>query len=86
MDTTNAQRTITEPPIALSELNVGLAASTLTKAGVFKGAHGLDGLLNCQEFWDRQPYGTRLYYGDGIADYLHRDVLRAAVRTLAANE
>jgi hypothetical protein len=54
----------------------------LTEAGVFKGAHGLRGLLNARDFWDRQPYGTRLYYGDGGADYLHRDVLRAAVELL----
>lgn len=54
----------------------------LAKAGVFKGAHGLEGLANCQEFWDKQPYETRLYYGGGIADYLHRDVLKAAIRIL----
>ena len=66
--------------ITPSALNVGLAA-----AGVFKGAHGLEGLLNADDFWERQPYGTRFYYGDGIADYLHRDVLRAAIQVLAAN-
>jgi hypothetical protein len=54
----------------------------LTEAGVFKGAHGLRGLLNARDFWDRQPYGTRLYYGDGGADYLHIGVLRAAVELL----
>ena len=58
------------------------AADTLTMHGVFKGAHGLEGLLNAREFWERQPYGTRLYYGDGIADYLHIGVLRAAVEAL----
>ena len=57
----------------------------LTSQGVFKGAIGLEGLLNADEFWESQPYGTRLYYGDGIADYLHRDVLRAAIRALAPN-
>ena len=62
-----------------------IAADTLTAQGVFKGAHGLEGLANSQEFWDQQPYGTRLYYGDGIADYLHRDVLRAAIRALPPN-
>ncbi len=51
--------------------------------GVFKGAAGLAGLLNADEFWEQQPYGTRLYYGVGIADYLHRDVLRAAARRCA---
>jgi hypothetical protein len=50
--------------------------------GVFKGAHGLEGLLNASSFWVFQPYGTRLYYGDGAMDYLHIDVLRAAVRVL----
>ena len=60
------------------------AADVLTRRGVFKGAHGLEGLLNAKDFWELQPYGTRLYYGGGIADYLHIDALRAAVRALAA--
>lgn len=64
----------------LSDLTAVLAV-----AGVFKGHQGLVGMLNADEFWERQPYGTRLYYGDGITDYLHRDVLRAAVKLLAAN-
>lgn len=63
-----------------------LAGSALTETlrseGVFKGFDGLEGLAECQAFWDEQPYGKRLYYGSGIADYLHRDVLRAAVRAL----
>lgn len=58
-------------------------AEALVKQGVFKGQHGLVGLLESQDFWDRQPYCTRLYYGDGIADYLHRGVLRVAVELLA---
>lgn len=48
----------------------------------YKGSQGLAGLLNADEFWEKQPYGTRLYYGDGIADYLDRDVLRAAMKLL----
>lgn len=59
--------------------------AVLAAAGVFKGHQGLVGLLNADEFWEKQPYGTRLYYGDGIADYLHREVLRAAVKILATN-
>jgi hypothetical protein len=58
----------------------------LTSDGVFKGAHGLKGLLESQSFWDDQPYGTRLYYGDGVADYLHRDVLRTAVKIIEGEE
>lgn len=54
----------------------------LAAAGVFKGFEGLEGLLNKQEFWDDQSYGTRLYYGSGITEYLHRDVLRQAVNIL----
>lgn len=57
----------------------------LAAKGVFKGFHGLEGLVNSQEFWDNQPYGTRLYYGDGIADYLHRSILKAAVEILKQN-
>jgi hypothetical protein len=60
-------------------------AEALTAHGVVAGAHGLEGLLNANAFWDRQPYGTRLYYGAGIADYLHRGALRAAVQMLTAN-
>lgn len=52
----------------------------LSQQGVFKGHDGLLGLLNADAFWEQQPYGTRLYYGDG---YLHRSVLRAAVDALA---
>lgn len=55
----------------------------LVRAGVFKGMHGLEGLLNATEFWEKQPYGTRLYYGEGAADYLHRHVLEAAVKILS---
>jgi hypothetical protein len=69
-----------ETPLGLGS-NDGLGA-VLTGRGVFKGAHGLAGLLDAQEFWDEQPYGTRLYYGPGALDYLHRDVLRAAVVAL----
>lgn len=54
----------------------------LAKSGLFKNIDGLRGLLNSQEFWDSQPYGTRLYYGNGISDYLHRDVLRAIIKVL----
>lgn len=54
----------------------------LLQAGVFKGHEGLRGLVNAQDFWDEQPYGTRLYFGGGPADYLHRDVLRAAIMLL----
>jgi hypothetical protein len=61
------------------------STAVLAAAGVFKGHQGLVGLLKADEFWEQQPYGTRLYYGDGITDYLHRDVLRAAVKLLAAN-
>jgi hypothetical protein len=61
------------------------AEQALTNRGVFKGAHGLRGLLDAREFWDKQPYGTRLYYGDGGADYLHIGVLRAAVEALDAS-
>lgn len=58
------------------------AEQRLCAAGVFKGMEGLRGLLNATEFWERQPYGTRLYYGDGGLQYLHRHVLEAAVDIL----
>ena len=56
--------------------------SQLVAQGVFKGAHGLEGLANASDFWERQPYGTRLEYGPGITDYLHRGVLTAAIKAL----
>lgn len=63
------------------ERNTGLEKE-LAREGVFKGFNGLEGLAEAQAFWDQQPYGTRLYYGGGGTDYLHRDVLRAAIRAL----
>jgi hypothetical protein len=72
---------------AASALSAGLggntAAMTLARAGVYAGAHGLEGLANAMEFWERQPYGTRLYYGPGLCDYLQIGVLRTAVKLLA---
>lgn len=51
----------------------------LEEAGVFKGADGLRRLCDAHQFWEEQPYGTRLYFGGGVTDYLHRDVLRAVI-------
>ena len=61
---------------------VSRCTARLQESGVFKGAHGLEGLAESNEFWEQQPYGTRLYYGDGITEYLHRDVIRAAIKIL----
>ncbi|CAB4147889.1 hypothetical protein UFOVP431_54 [uncultured Caudovirales phage] len=58
------------------------AANALEAVGVFKNAEGLEQLLNADTFWEQQPYGTRLYFGDGATDYLHRNVLGAAVALL----
>jgi len=66
----------------MSELKPCPLQEKLTKQGVFKGAHGVEGLEAADNFWEKQLYGTRLYYGDGLTDYLHRDVLRAAIRAL----
>lgn len=54
----------------------------LSKQGVFAGHRGLEGLADAAEFWERQAYGTRLYYGDGCMDYLHIGVLRSAINAL----
>lgn len=59
------------------------AAGTLARAGVYAGAHGLEGLANAAEFWEQQPYGTRLYYGPNAFDYLQIGVLKTAVELLA---
>lgn len=58
------------------------AEHLLADAGVFKGHDGLRGLAESTAFWERQEYGTRLYYGDGATDYLHRGVLWCAVNAL----
>ena len=52
------------------------------RRAAFKGHEGLRGLANAASFWVDHPHGTRLYYGDGGMDYLHRDVLMSAVRVL----
>jgi hypothetical protein len=64
----------------------GEVGELLAANGVFKGSHGIEGLLNADAFWEQQQYGTRLYYGDGIADYLHRGVLRSAAALLQQQE
>jgi hypothetical protein len=65
---------------------LGVAAPLVPTAmsQVFKGADGLRKLAEHNAFWESQPYGTRLYFGDGLTEYLHRDVLRAAVSDLEA--
>lgn len=61
------------------------AEQVLADAGVFAGANGLRGLADCNEFWEQQPYSTRLYFSDKLAtDYLHRGVLRSAIKALEA--
>lgn len=58
------------------------AEHMLTRHGLYAGHQGLRGLLDAAEFWERQPYGTRLYYGPGNADYFHRSVLSCAIKAL----
>ena len=67
----------------MSESKDMLLIKELEQSGVFKGADGLSKLADADAFWEGQPYGTRLYFGDGVSEYLHRDVLRAALRSLA---
>lgn len=59
-----------------------MAEHVLADEGVFAGHHGLRGLAECNYFWEQQPYGTRLYYGGGGADYLHRSILQSAISAL----
>lgn len=58
------------------------AEQELSKQGVFAGHEGLRKLAECDDFWAEQPYGTRFYFGSGATQYLHRDVLKAAIRAL----
>lgn len=74
-------------PITTESLHEAhLVERAIEAKGVFKGATGLHGLLQAEGFWQQQPYSSRLYYGNGITDYLHRDVLAAAVRIVAETE
>jgi hypothetical protein len=57
----------------------------LSVNGVFLGQNGLEGLADADSFWEDRPYGTRLYYDDGSMDYLHRDVLRSAIKLIEQN-
>jgi hypothetical protein len=57
----------------------------LSVNGVFLGQNGLEGLADADSFWKDRPYGNRLYYGDGYMDYLHRDVLRSAIKLIEQN-
>jgi hypothetical protein len=72
----------TPSAMGVASLETGVTAA-LAAQGVFKGFRGLEGLAAADSFWEGQEYGTRLYYGDGVSDYLHRDVLRAAIRALS---
>jgi hypothetical protein len=83
MSTTPTERHFAITPDPMNNPKDMLVSKELERNGVFKGADGLSGLANADAFWEGQPYGTRLYFGDGVADYLHRDVLRAALRSLA---
>lgn len=56
--------------------------SQLVKQGVFKGMHGLEALAKADDFWAQRPYGTRLYYGNGELEYLHRSVLESAIKAM----
>lgn len=58
------------------------AEAALARQGVYAGMGGLRGLAEASEFWESQMYGTRLYYGPGGGQYLHRSVLKAAVDAL----
>lgn len=62
------------------------AEQKLAQAGVFKGMEGLRRLAEADEFWEAQNYGTRLYFGPGISDYLHRGVLRSAIEVLDSEQ
>lgn len=57
-----------------------LPASTLVPALSKDFIDALEGLVNNHDFWDEFPYSTRLYYGDGARDYVHRDLLRNHVQ------
>lgn len=61
---------------------MGNLEQKLEAAGVFKEAEALRLLVDCEEFWENRPYETRLYFGEDNNHYLHRNVLRAAVKLL----
>lgn len=62
------------------------AEIALADAGVFAGLGGLRGLTECDEFWARQPYGTRLYYVPRRSEYLHRTYCAAQSSVLTLDK
>jgi len=76
----NVEACLAARTLLLSETKT--SADTLTEVGVIKGAAGLQRLAEADDFWEQQPYGKRLYFGEGAEDYLHRDVLRTAIQVL----
>lgn len=67
-------------------MSKNLLREKLVAAGVFLGVEGLEGLADADAFWEKQPYGTRLYYGEGVTEYLHRGVLKTAIEILQTVE
>ena len=69
-------------PAPAREPDADSVARVLSRKGVFAGQRGLEGLAAADAFWEEQPYGTRLYFGPGTTDYLHRSVLQTAIEVL----
>lgn len=59
-----------------------MAERALAHHSVFAGHLGLRQLAERDEFWEKQPHGTRFYFDPCAGDYLHRHILRAAIRAL----
>lgn len=57
------------------------AETELQRVGLFAGIDGLRRFAECNEFWENQMYGTRLYFEDS-ACYLHRSAVQAAIEAL----
>lgn len=77
---TDAKRRLPPTP---EPMDKSMIREALENSGVFKNADALVRFCEADEYWERLPYGKRLYFGEGPADYLHRDVLRAALNALA---
>jgi len=81
-----------EPPSKLESFSAGWNARYMERESiapeynywqdVFKGSSCFEDWANNDAFWEKQPYGTRFYFGDGAFDYVNRGVLQAAVKQL----
>ncbi len=69
---------------ACNVLAAALAVEQVARSIIFKQQDCLGRWADDDAFWEAQPYGNRFYFGDGIRDYVPRDVLRTILAVAAS--